>query len=899
MATALRRSDGNEGDRLFNDKEFRIEPEYLDSEEIKTELRMRNLDACGGRRAITDRLRQALSKEKLQGQQPQFIRIGLASKEMEYVAKRIPYLLESIATITLDPTSHDRFMSMFLHVDGRLQRIPQKEGNLNLSTHIFEAHEKLGEIYHRFLSKVRDLTEANRKQYKLVPPINVSLPESHVLTQTDNGTAEKTHNTAASASQEVQAVPSAAQQQRRSLWEGVDLATNTDSGLNRQSLEALARVLRQKGFNGLNATQRTNDQARLSRDFLPNNAEDVTPIQRPTGTTQSNINSSFPLRVDGEGISRSRLSEPINLTQSSRPISNFNEHHNTRDTGFTGFGQPNSSFSGTNLNGRDSEHFQQQFEERMSMPTRVSPPPNFGDFQRSSMPSYAVENREQPQNGWFTQQQRNDLPPYAEYQPFATNHNSVWPESSVFGRTYNNNEQQFSRSNQRSATNNLPRNDLNDTNELSNTLNAILQAVTSLTDRMDGVENQQRNTPYNHRVQGITRPRVSNEIFTVNQAYGPSSDRRRINIETPYPRHESSDNDDHSEDRPRNFRRENRSGRRFGNETGFDNRRDRPVPINKWNFKFTANANSKIPEERDLTAFLKRIELQSISEKMPYAEIFEKIHYLLGECAMDWYIQYRDQFCNWEELVRGMKRQFTTPLTSFLTMARLSQCRQGKDETSMQFIAKMSRDFDAVNLNNELERIAVIQNGLRSDLRRISQGNTWRSVQQMDLHLRTFEQSELLHKESNPKREFNRFTPRKQVNAVKYVYESDIEERTENEQSECESQSEETPCNVFAPRKVDKRNKTKAKSSSNAAEEANKKGDSAKNDKSSNTIRDWRPGCYNCGSESHRFANCDKKEKKLFCYSCGKEGVISTQCECSKNRKSVALVGVENDEQNQ
>lgn len=39
----------------------------------------------------------------------------------------------------------------------------------------------------------------------------------------------------------------------------------------------------------------------------------------------------------------------------------------------------------------------------------------------------------------------------------------------------------------------------------------------------------------------------------------------------------------------------------------------RRVPIYKWNFHFTANSKSEIPEEKDAPAFLKRLEILVVS----------------------------------------------------------------------------------------------------------------------------------------------------------------------------------------------------------------------------------------------------------------------------------------------
>ena len=103
------------------------------------------------------------------------------------------------------------------------------------------------------------------------------------------------------------------------------------------------------------------------------------------------------------------------------------------------------------------------------------------------------------------------------------------------------------------------------------------------------------------------------------------------------------------------------------------------VPIHKWNWKFSADKNSKIPEQRDLAAFLKKLELYRQAEQLTYEQIHQKFHYLVEGCVYEWYIQYRHSFANWQQLRDGLKKQFTTPLTHFMKVAKLATRRQQKD----------------------------------------------------------------------------------------------------------------------------------------------------------------------------------------------------------------------------
>lgn len=102
------------------------------------------------------------------------------------------------------------------------------------------------------------------------------------------------------------------------------------------------------------------------------------------------------------------------------------------------------------------------------------------------------------------------------------------------------------------------------------------------------------------------------------------------------------------------------------------------VPIHKWNWKFSADKDSKVPEQCDLAAFLKKLELYRQAERLSYEQIHQKFHYLIDGCVYEWYMQYRHSFANWGQLCEGLVRQFTTPLTHFYES---SETRDPKTET--------------------------------------------------------------------------------------------------------------------------------------------------------------------------------------------------------------------------
>lgn len=66
-------------------------------------------------------------------------------------------------------------------------------------------------------------------------------------------------------------------------------------------------------------------------------------------------------------------------------------------------------------------------------------------------------------------------------------------------------------------------------------------------------------------------------------------------------------------------------------------------------------------------------------------------------------MQYRLAFRNWAQLQQGLRQQFETPLKFFHEQAILQERRQKKDETTMDYIADMTRLFDELRIDSETE----------------------------------------------------------------------------------------------------------------------------------------------------------------------------------------------------
>lgn len=239
-----------------------------------------------------------------------------------------------------------------------------------------------------------------------------------------------------------------------------------------------------------------------------------------------------------------------------------------------------------------------------------------------------------------------------------------------------------------------------------------------------------------------------------------------------------------------------------------------------------------------------------------------------------------------------------------MAVAKLASRRQGKEETAMQYIAAVLREFDALHIYGEQERISIIQNGLTPKLRNLVIGKTWSSVQEMDLHLRTIEVAEELYKETGPKPANRTFFTRRSVQAIEQTGNVDTDCKTcehcdETEESERESTETGTNgmcCAVRARQYTSKPNST-LKMANKPQDETNK--DNENQRKRTNEVVDANT-CFNCGSSEHRFRECNEPATRAFCFKCGKKDTITPKCDCSKNSKGVACLQTEaSDEKNE
>lgn len=302
------------------------------------------------------------------------------------------------------------------------------------------------------------------------------------------------------------------------------------------------------------------------------------------------------------------------------------------------------------------------------------------------------------------------------------------------------------------------------------------------------------------------------------------------------------------------------------------------IPIHKWGLYFTGNSKSEIPEEKDARAFLKRLAIYRDAEDVTYGELFQKFHYLLKGSALNWYTQYRHEFLDWNQLKAGFLKQYTTPLSKFVTAAKLASRRQQKTESATDYIASIIRDFDEMEVHDEEERISIVQNGLLPELRNRAMSRDWQSVQEMNIWLRKTETADRLYE-----------TPVQPI-VKKFFYKRPTMAMIEK--TPIIEEYEEASIEEIGPEMVDEMEEI-GRSQCNAISRfsgsrrnfGNKKPLAPTSGQGVNENKPKSSVCYNCKKDSHYFHDCDQPITRMFCFRCGKDDTLAPNCECKKSRE--------------
>lgn len=252
-------------------------------------------------------------------------------------------------------------------------------------------------------------------------------------------------------------------------------------------------------------------------------------------------------------------------------------------------------------------------------------------------------------------------------------------------------------------------------------------------------------------------------------------------------------------------------------------------------------------------------------------------------------------YTNWQQLRDGLIIQFRPHLTHFVKVAQLAQRRQQPNESAMQYIAAVQREFDEMGVYSEVEKVSIIQNGLNDRLRSVAMAQTWNSVRDMDLHLRSIESADELRKQTDAP------TNRKPTEApvVRKFYRRTVNAIDAGEVVECEQSDEEgaqeveeeetepktVECDVINKKPNFRPKSFRERPPKPVVAPAIKKSQVSTEVQTEARANVSSDRCFNCDSTEHWFKDCDAPQQRVFCYRCGKDGVRTSQCpNCSSEK---------------
>lgn len=819
---------GNHSFSNTNGTPFVIQPEHLDIAEIRYELQLRGISQHGGRRELAASLRDCLVKEIRNGCKPlqPFQFDCPINEEFRYMRANFGALKSRLEGVNRNSESQNNYMTLWLHISGRLSNLVSKVSGGEQQTVL------------TYLDELNQMS-AMFDQYKLrqMPTATISRPNSSSMPRVDALEQEQLRRAQ-------QASLSGNQLQRSDQLE-TQLQQQLDSNQipNTRSEPAVAftaptdeNTVRQSvQTDGQIATQAINLQENRNENPVRVNLNQLFNIEHQSQNDNllpvPNLDNFNATPQQGDNA---RLSNVFQRTDGAiTPIGPEGENEQNFLRGFVSIEDvPNQS---------EEEQFDTHFNGNIDQPLITLPRfdsnvhnrnprehivnLNANANQRVNQGENRLENRSDRRTFTVNNQMTSNLAPRAQAIP-----NRFDGIASIPSNVNRNSREIGSREND-PIPNAGNRNDL-----LERTLtqmSAMMQQMQLMQEEQQAIQRQLRTQTTSHALANVNQNGYAQENPQVNP--------RRQNV---------------SENHSRNSSHGSNS-----------EQRKHSLPVHKWPFKFTGDKKEHQLERKDLTAFFKKVNIFSRSENISLDEVHQRIIHLLDGPALAWYSTYGDRFRNWEEIKSGLKSHFETNLTKFQKSQMLGRRTQRANESCMDYISAMCQLFEELDMNDEVEKVAIIQNGLRENFRWISHAQSWPTVAALDHQLRQIELSN----------DLRRFTPVHSHTFASEVKEVDSTEQTDERPLIDFEDSETAPLECMAvgnPRYKNLQRKSDDASKVETKSEAKSKRD----DDLKQRMTNWT--CFNCGDRGHGFTYCRKPINRVFCFKCGQEGVFAPDCKC-------------------
>lgn len=175
---------------------FAMQPEYLRDDEIAYELVIRNEFESGNRRVLSQKLREIIKDEQAGKREVPCTGYSVPSEELQHCDHEIQALRGLLDIVNQDIGTQNRFMSKYIHLEGRVNRIPKNKNTHNITDKVFSLNEKLSELNGAFHAKITGIRKTRAGKQA-----NVEIQNS--LSQAMGGTSKSsvTHSNAKQAQQ--------------------------------------------------------------------------------------------------------------------------------------------------------------------------------------------------------------------------------------------------------------------------------------------------------------------------------------------------------------------------------------------------------------------------------------------------------------------------------------------------------------------------------------------------------------------------------------------------------------------------------------------------------------------------------------------------------------------------
>lgn len=837
----------------IKDESYVCHPEYLDSDEILYELRIRNQAIPAQTRQRTAILSQLFHEERNNAVALTNCTIP-SGVELRTCICKLERLAQMLEQNKMGEGFDIVFMSKYIHLKNRVERIDH-HCDQHVSQTIFEIHENMAEIRQLFDTKWNDYV--NRYRRNVVNDNSIHKPIQEIgSSSTNTGTTEHlvtmNKGTAANIVQgkfDNDSIPSA--------------ANIVQNKFGNNSIHSAANIVQDKFDN-----HSIPSVANFVQDNLGNGSI-------PTTASSNRSSANVPMNVAGRHMQTTTSSVgPTVVTTTATfnaPVSSHAVRFPILHVGEPEqYGDSMADLKTPTIEGRFSGITSTQCQGV----NNANPPPQFNnrkndmnfdiyvDSSRPSLDNNTRRSLSSDDGALLNQMINNDnllqtVRPGIENETLNENILIINGKRyilddlnpPIINKTYNVNNQ-FRTNNE----NNIPYNTQQYTNEFDN---------------YDNGEQLNQNRFRNLR--------DSNSLYRLNM-----NNNNRANIsQVNHPVQNTQSNEVH-----------NYPVGTYGTNYYYANtHKSNHVPIFKWNLKFTGQPDKNGDKIANFVSFMQEVEFRRESSSISDRELFANIILLLDGPAKTWFMTHRNQFNNWQELRRAMENKFMGGATQHTFFMQIASRKQRVEESVSEYFADMLLKFSSVPDLHESRRISMIIGGLLPKFRNRALGIEWDSLNRLEDFLCDIEVG--FNMDTKPLEPFKRFN-RPQL--IKPVHSIDLNEYDEldthsSNNTELNEENGTKTLSVHAAQFVPQNN---MKNNNNTRVQVSQ---NTRADLKEHEMVILNKSCYNCGENGHIFRACDKQRRSIYCRKCGMKNILVHTCKCPKeeNEKNCSALACVNE----